>query len=150
MIRDLITKRKNAATAPPKTGEMTQDAAIAPIVSQLTAAKPAAAIPAPITPPTTECVVETGAPTNVARFTHKAADKSAAIIAQMNVSGVPMLSGAIMPLAMVETTSPPAINAPADSKTTAIAMAPPIVSALAPTAGPILLATSFAPMFNAI
>ena len=52
-----------AAIRPPKTGEITQLAAIVPIVGQFTAAMPAAAMPAPMTPPTTECVVETGAPT---------------------------------------------------------------------------------------
>ena len=61
-----------------------------------------------------------------------------------------MLSGAIIPLAMVETTSPPAINAPALSKTAAITIAPNMVSAFAPTAGPILLATSLAPILSAI
>ena len=47
---------------PPRTGEITHEAAILLIVAQLTALNPAAAMPAPITPPTTECVVETGAP----------------------------------------------------------------------------------------
>ena len=149
-MRDLITNRKNAAITPPSTGEITQDAAIAPIVSQLTAPNPAAAIPAPITPPTTEWVVDTGAPTYVARFTHNAADRRAAIMAQTKVDASPMLSGAMMPLAIVLTTSPPAINAPADSNTTAIAIAPPMVNAFAPTAGPMLLATSFAPMLRAM
>ena len=36
-----------------------------------------------------------------------------------------MLSGAMIPLAIVETASPPKINAPALSITTAMAMAPP-------------------------
>ena len=94
--------------------------------------------------------MDTGAPTHVARFTQRAADSNAAIMAHMNVSGVPMLSGAMMPLAMVETTSPPAIKAPALSNTMAIPIAPPMDNALAPTAGPMLLATSFAPMLSAI
>ena len=145
-----MNHRNRAATTPPKTGEITQLAAILYMVGQLTATNPAAAIPAPITPPTTECVVDTGAPIQVARFTHKAADKTAANIAQMNIAAVCMLSGAMIPLAMVDTTSPPASRAPALSKMAAIAIAPPIVRALAPTAGPILLATSFAPMFSAI
>ena len=116
----------------------------------MTALKPAAAIPAPITPPTIECVVDTGAPTQVAKFIHKAAESNAAIIAQINSSTDCMLVGAMIPLAIVETTSPPAINAPALSNIAAINIAPAIVSALAPTAGPMLLATSFAPMFKAI
>ncbi len=55
-----------------------------------------------------------------------------------------------MPFLMVCTTSPPAIKAPPPSKTAAMTIAPPIVSAFDPTAGPTLLATSFAPMFIAI
>jgi|GEM_PF-5333646 len=39
---------------------------------------------------------------------------------------------------------------PADSNTAAINSAPPSVSALAPTAGPMLLATSLAPMLSAM
>src|SRR6056297_271104 len=150
MIRDLISQRNSAAMTPPRTGEITQLAAMALIVGQFTAANPAAEMPAPMTPPTTECVVDTGAPTHVARFTQSAADKSAAIIAQMKVAALPMLSGAMMPFAIVETTSPPAISAPALSNTTAMAIAPPIVRAFAPTAGPMLLATSLAPILSAL
>ena len=150
MMRDLINQRKSAAITPPSTGEITQLAAILLIVVQLTALKPAAAIPAPITPPTTECVVDTGAPTQVARLTHKAADKRAAIIAQIKTSADCIVVGAIMPFAIVETTSPPAMIAPALSKTAAIAIAPAMVNAFAPTAGPILFATSFAPMLSAM
>ena len=83
-ICDLISARNIAATAPPSTGEMIQLAAIMLMEGQLTAAIPAAAMPAPITPPTTECVVDTGAPTHVARLTQSADEISAAIIAQMN------------------------------------------------------------------
>ena len=150
MMRALMNHKNAAATAPPNTGEITQLAAILVIVGQFTAAKPAAAMPAPITPPTTEWVVDTGAPTHVARFTQRAADKSAASIAQINTWAVGRLSGAMMPLAMVLTTSPPAISAPALSNTTAIAIALPIDRAPAPTAGPMLLATSLAPMFSAM
>ena len=149
-MRDLMNHKNAAAMAPPSTGEITQLAAILDMVGQFTAAKPAAAIPAPITPPTTECVVETGAPTHVAKFTQSAADKSAANIAQIKMPEVCMLSGAMMPFAMVDTTSPPASNAPMLSNTAAIAIAAPIDKAFAPTAGPMLLATSFAPMFNAM
>ena len=42
------------------------------------------------------------------------------------------------------------IKAPPASNITAIVIAPPIVSALLPTAGPTLFATSFAPMFIAM
>ena len=150
MIWLLMTARKAAAITPPSTGEITQLAAMAPMVGHDTAPKPAAAMPAPITPPTTEWVVETGAPTLVARFTHSAADTSAAIIAQMKLWVSATLVGSMMPLEMVETTSPPARRAPAVSHTAAMTMAPPMVSALAPTAGPMLLATSLAPMLRAM
>ena len=49
-----IKKSRDAATKPPKTGDITQLAAILDIVSQLTRPKPAAAIPDPRTPPTIE------------------------------------------------------------------------------------------------
>src|SRR6056297_1530956 len=150
MTRDLMSARKPAAMIPPSTGEITQLAAMALMVGQLTAPKPAAAMPAPMTPPTTEWVVETGAPTHVARLTQSAADMSAAIIAQMKTSAEAIVVGAMIPLEMVETTSPPASSAPALSKIAAMAMAPPSVSALAPTAGPMLLATSLAPMLSAM
>ena len=74
---------------PPSTGDITHEAAILPMVGQETIAKPPAAIPAPITPPTTEWVVDTGAPTYVARFTHNAADRRAAIMAQTKVDASP-------------------------------------------------------------
>ena len=51
---------------------------------------------------------------------------------------------------IVLTTSPPAMMAPAPSQTAAIASAPASVSAFDPTAGPMLLATSLAPTFNAM
>lgn len=103
-----------------------------------------------MTPPTTEWVVETGAPMKVARFTQSAADSSAAIIAVTNTRLSARLSGATIPLEIVSTTSPPASSAPALSQMAAIAMAPAMDSARAPTAGPMLLATSFAPMLSAM
>ncbi len=81
-------------------------------------------MPAPMTPPTTEWVVETGAPTHVARFTQSAEEISAAIIAQMNNCALAIPAGSMIPLEMVETTSPPANRAPALSHTAAMAMAP--------------------------
>ena len=150
MILCLIKARKAAAMTPPRTGEIIQLAAIVPIVGQFTAAKPAAAMPAPITPPTTEWVVDTGAPTYVAKFTQSAELINAAIIAHIKTCPSATASVSMIPLEIVETTSPPAKSAPALSQTAAIAIAPPIVSAFAPTAGPMLLATSFAPMLIAI
>ncbi len=51
-----------AAITPPDSGEMTQLAAILPITAQFTASTPAAIEALPITAPTMECVVDTGAP----------------------------------------------------------------------------------------
>ena len=53
-------------------------------------------------------------------------------------------------LEIVVMTSPPAIIAPAASKTAAISSAPIKVMAFEPTAGPTLLATSLAPILSAI
>ena len=121
-----------------------------PTVPHETIVNPAAAIPAPITPPTIEWVVETGAPTDVAKLSQTAADKRAAVIAQINTSGLVIRAGSIMPFLIVFTTSPPAISAPAASNTAAITIAQKSVSAFEPTAGPTLFATSLAPMFIAI
>ena len=97
---------------PPSTGEITHEAAILLIVAQFTALNPAAAMPAPITPPTTEWVVETGAPTQVARFTQRADETNAAIIAQTKISAEATAAGSMMPFEMVLTTSPPASKRP--------------------------------------
>ena len=55
-----------------------------------------------------------------------------------------------MPFDTVFTTSPPARSAPALSQIAAMTTAQKTVMTLPPTAGPILLATSLAPMFSAI
>ena len=94
--------------------------------------------------------MDTGAPTHVARLTHNADETRAAIIAQINTCASSTDAGSMIPLEMVDTTSPPASNAPALSQIAAMTMAPPMLRALAPTAGPMLLATSFAPMLTAI
>ena len=146
----LINARMIAAIKPPRKGEITQLAAMADIVAQFTALKPTAAMPPPITPPTTECVVDTGALKYVARLTQRADAKRADIMAQMKVWLSFTKDGLMIPFAMVLTTSPPAKRAPALSKTAAIIRAPNMVSALEPTAGPTLFATSFAPMFRAM
>ena len=57
---------------PPSTGEITQLEVILPIDPQLATPQPPAAMPAPKTPPTIEWVVDTGAPTYVAKFSHSA------------------------------------------------------------------------------
>ena len=135
---------------PPKTGEITQLAAIFDMVTQLTKPKPAPAMPAPITPPTIEWVVETGAFKKVARLIHSAAANRALSIRFRKSVAVTPSPGLMMPLATVCTTSPPARIAPALSQTAAITTAAVTVNTLPPTAGPILLATSFAPIFSAM
>ena len=146
----LIKKSNNAAITPPLTGEITQLATIPPSSSQFATPKPPAAIPAPKTPPTIACVVETGAPIAVAACSQIAPEIKAANINIINVLLSPIASIEIIPERTVSTTSPPAINAPEISQTAAIIIAPVIVNALEPTAGPILFATSFAPILNAI
>ena len=71
-----MNRRNPAAIIAPRTGEMNQLAAIVAIVDQLTMFKPAAAIPAPSTPPTIECVVETGSSARLAIIVVVAADNS--------------------------------------------------------------------------
>ena len=149
-MANLTKAKKAAAMIPPRIGETIQLAAIFDITIQSMATNPAAAIPAPMTPPTMEWVVETGAPISVARLTQTAAESSAASMAQMNMLLSVNESGLMMLLEMVDTTSPPAIRAPAASKTAAIIKAPNRDSAFDPTAGPMLLATSLAPMFIAM
>src|SRR6056300_613572 len=149
-IRFLIINNISAAISPPITGEITQLAAIFAMVGQLITAIPAAAAPPPITPPTMEWVVETGALSAVARLIHSAAARREQTIKSRNDSALKDSSGLMIPLATVLTTSPPASSAPALSHITAIVRAPPIERTPPPTAGPILFATSLAPMLRAI
>ncbi|MNL75222.1 hypothetical protein D3C87_2009860 [compost metagenome] len=97
-----------------------------------------------------EWVVEIGALAQVAMLISTAAARSAAIIAQISTLGLEINAPLVMPLAIVVATLPPASTAPATSKTAARASPKPIVMARAPTAAPILLVTSFAPIFIAI
>ena len=129
---------------------MIQLAAIEPMVPQLATPQPPAATPAPRTPPTMEWVVDTGAPEAVAILSQMAPASSAASISQTKTSELATALGAMMPPRMVDTTSPPAISAPAASKMAAMTRAPPRLRAREPTAGPTLLATSLAPMFKAM
>jgi len=128
---------------------MIQVIAISPALPQRTARGRSEA-PMPMIEVATTWVVETGAPKKVAKLSHRAAASSAANMAVRKVAASGIKSGSMMPLEMVATTSPPAINAPAVSKMAAINSAPVSVSAREPTAGPTLLATSFAPMFIAM
>ena len=142
--------RRKAATIPPNTGDITQLAAIAAIVPQFTIDSPATVKPAPKIPPTIECVVDTGELKKVARFIHNAAANKALSIKYLKLVTETSVPGEIIPLETVLTTSPPANKAPELSHTAAIKTAVPTVITLPPTAGPILLATSLAPIFKAM
>ena len=149
-IFTIIKYNNSAATTPPKTGEITQLAAIAAIVPQLTIEAPATVRPAPRIPPTMECVVDTGELKKVAKFIQRAAANNALNIRYLKSVVVTKSPGDIMPLETVLTTSPPANNAPELSHIAAITTAVPTEITFPPTAGPILLATSFAPILSAI
>ena len=144
-----MKRRKPAAKAAPKTGDITQLAAILAIVIQFTNPIPAAAIPAPSTPPTMEWVVDTSALMIVAKLIQSAAARRALNMSSRNSVTSSWSPGAMIPLETVLTTSPPASNAPALSQIAAITIAQHTVITFPPTAGPILLATSFAPTFRA-
>src|SRR3546814_17406435 len=87
-----------AAKPAPKTGETIQLATIAAMVSQSTSPKPATVMPAPRTPPTIECVVETGAFSRVARLIHRAAAKRALSIRSRKAVTLTSEHGELMPL----------------------------------------------------
>ena len=103
-----------------------------------------------MTAPTIEWVVDTGELVQVAKLSHSEEASSAAIIANEKTCGWLTMSGSRMPSEMVSMTSPPAIRAPAISKTAASISATGMEMARAPTAAPTLLVTSLAPMFIAM
>ena len=101
----------------------------------------------PMIAPTIVCVVDTGQPNLDATVSQAAAARSADNMPMTSRSGSCWRdSASMMPLRIVEVTSPPARNAPRNSKTPAIRMAPPTVRAPAPTDVPIEFATSLAPI----
>ena len=75
--------------------------------------------------------------------------KSVASIIPINTFGSSIILALIIPPLIVFTTSPQAIIAPEASNIPARIIAPQILIAFAQTAGPILFATSFAPIFIA-
>ena len=101
--------------------------------------------------PTIEWVVEIGQPRVDATSNQVPADKSAASMPSASCPGwFTKASTETMLLRTVDVTSPPAIMAPANSNTPAITNATVMVIAPEPTAGPIALATSLAPMPHVI
>lgn len=83
-------------------------------------------------------------------FIQTAEPSRVANIIAIKIFGSLTALASIIPHLIVFTTSPPAIIAPPASNIPAIIIAHPIVTAFAPTAGPILFATSFAPILSAI
>ena len=132
------------------TGEINHDMTIVPMTGQDTTENPAATMPAPTTPPTTEWVVETGARRKVAMWIHIAEASPAELMTRMKSRAERSICGLRSLEETVVTTSPPASRAPEASHTAAMASAPVMVSARPPTAGPMLLATSLAPTLSAI
>jgi hypothetical protein len=107
--------------------------------------------PKPITAPTMLCVVDTGHPAYVAMFSQSAAAIRQQVIPMaITMGSPPSASISTMPLRMVFVTVPPASMAPPNSKIAATIIAPRRVSAPEPTEVPMALATSLAPMFQAM
>ena len=147
------------AISPPAKGEINQLATICPILPQWTEPIPAATMPNPATAPTIEWVVETGIPVQVAKLSQIAADNKAADIpitrsAAGSPSSKPCIDtraeGSTIPLRMVSVTWEPTKTAPANSQIPAAMTACLTDKAPEPTASAIELATSLAPMFQAI
>ena len=139
------------AIMPEIAGVTTQLPTIPPTLPHATASILTPVAVKPIIAPIIECVVDTGHPSQDAKANHIPAANRDEIIPSTRYSGIAeKYSGSIIPLRMVEVTSPPAKYAPANSKIMAITIACFIVNALEPTDVPIALATSFAPIPQAI
>ena len=138
---------------PENTGEMIQLATISSTWPHITESAEIPTTAKPTIAPMMEWVVDTGQPYFEATTNHIPAanrDESIPKISNSGLSSKPALSISIMLLLIVEVTSPPASQAPVNSKTIAIIMACLIVIARAPTEVPIAFATSFAPTPHAI
>ena len=132
-----LSTRRNAIT-PARTGVTTQLAAIVATSHQWTASKPIATTAKPMMAPTIECVVDTGQPNLEATVSQIAAARRADSMPMTSRFGsCSRASASMMPLRIVEVTSPPARNAPRNSNTPAIRMATPTVMAPEPTDVPI-------------
>ena len=135
---------------PASKGEVTQLEAISPIFDQFTASVPTATNAKPTIAPTIEWVVETGQPTRDATVNHMAAANRAESMPYSRMLASPIAPESIIPLRIVEVTSPPARKAPRNSKIAAIMIACLTVIALEPTDVAIAFATSLAPMPQAM
>ena len=101
----------------------------------------------PTRAPTMEWVVETGQPRLEATISQMAAASRAASMPKTRISGLSAIpEGSMIPLRMVLVTCPPASAAPPNSKMAAMMIAVLTVIAPEPTAVPMTLATSLAPI----
>ena len=132
------------------TGETIQLMTTAKSLPKLMTENPPAMMPNPIMAPTIECVVETGRDFQVAKLTHSAAASRADKAPIRAIWGSVIMSVETIPLRIVLVTWEPIKVAPKIFKMPARNMAWRIVIALAPTAGAMELATSLAPMFQAM
>ncbi|OQB34681.1 MAG: hypothetical protein BWY06_03389 [Candidatus Latescibacteria bacterium ADurb.Bin168] len=145
-----ITRKSTHAKRPPRNGDSTQLVPILASVIHRTAPPPLAANPNPATAPMMECVVDTGHPFHVAMWSQTADARSAASIpTPMNGPTFSTNGTFITSYRIVLVTCPPAKKAPENSKTDATATAALRVRTRDPTAVPIALATSFAPIVHA-
>src|SRR6056297_3170463 len=108
------------------------------------------AMPNPTIAPTMEWVVETGRDRQVANETHREAESRAERAPSRAIWGSLITSVDTMPFRMVSVTWDPIKAAPTIFNMPAIKIAWRRVMAFAPTAEAMELATSLAPMFQAI
>ena len=150
-IKCLADKYNKNAIKPDTSGDVIQLEAMPPTVPQETFDAPLEINTNPTIAPTIECVVDTGHPFELAIRSHKPAAKSEESMPIINIFTSSLyIEGSTIPFLIVEVTSPPAKYAPKNSNIAAIITACLRVIALLPTEVPIALATSFAPIPNAI
>ena len=132
-------------------GEAIQLATIETISPQLTGPAPKATSAKPRIPPMIDWPVDTGMPNVDITSRNVPAPTSDASMPMTNRSGwAATTSGLIKPPLMVWVTSPPASQAPRNSKMPAMMTACQMVTAPEPTDVPMALATSLAPMPQAM
>ncbi len=150
--RSATSTRKSAiipaAISPATKGEAIQPTAINAMEGQFTAPRPKVASPAPAMAPTTECVVLTGASSQVARLIQLPAASRAASIIRAVASPSPSVLPT-SPSVNVAVTARPAMTAPSTSITATSNRPLVMPMAPAPTAGPKAFATSLPPIDSA-
>jgi len=141
------------ATMPTMPPGMNREAEV-PALNQTTHSEPLDTMAMPVSPPTTEWVVETGISNLVARISQMPTAPMTQRLPYMRTAASmyePVKQSVLaMPLRIVSATEEPARTAPLNSKTTASTHACLMVSALEPTEVAYALATSLAPMSKAV